>query len=87
MSQDPGATTGKTPRWFRGVRTRQGALTYGAIYLLLATGFVALAIAQSGPTRWFYAIGALGFLLISLAGWSAARRMKAPSAQSRDGRR
>lgn len=75
MSQHAGSASGKTPRWFRGARTRQGALALGLIYLLFSIVGLVLAIAGSGPTRWFWAIAGLGFLSFSLASWTAARRL------------
>jgi len=75
MPRSAGGTSGKTPGWFRGVRSRDGALVLGVLYLVFTVGAVVMASTLVGPPRWFWAMVGLGFLLLTLAAWTAARRL------------
>jgi hypothetical protein len=75
MPEEAGRASGNAPRWFRGVKTRDGALTSGVLYLLFAVAFGAMASGQTGVPRWLWAAVCLGFLLLSFGYWIAARRI------------
>jgi hypothetical protein len=75
MPEEAGRASGNAPRWFGGVKTRDGAPTLGVLYLLFAVGFGAMASGQTGVPRWLWAAACLGFVLLSSGYWIAARRI------------